>query len=594
MLSPGLSEGTFLGKGARLEAGQVVETPKGTLAEFELDSGGRIRLNESTAVGLPGEDHPTEVVVTRGEAVIVLEGDKGPLKVAAGDEVVEVQDGEVLVRNAGDTRQYSVVHGHAVVTSGDQRVELDPGESIDGPLLPPQTEAPLEPLLSLRPLDDTNWSRTFDAAAEMADEVPRGVGSLTARRAGSKNERQSLRLTDHQVTVNIAGRIAHTEVEQAFFNDRPAVLEGIYRFPMPGDASVSGLSLLVGNSWIDGEIVEKQRGRQIFQQIVDATIPRDPALLEWERGSVFKLRIFPIPGRGERRIKLSYTQVLPVVGGKLRYRYPLGGTGATDVPIDHFAFTMNVDGRDLSEGQLSEMTTPMLALDRSTRDGVVQLRTEREKFLPTFDLGVDVPVPESSQTVHTATHLDRDGQAYFMATVQPKFELPSDDAPVHYAFVLDRSHSTTPQLWTVGRGIVDAMTEMMDADDRFTVLACDTACDEHPDGLQAPDTGAVGRAQQFLDDQDLAGASDLGGMLEQAKEALDRGDSRRPAGRRLPRRRCPDLGRDGGRCPRPPASKRPLQDTRVMAVALGSRSDLTTLGAVVGVHRRRPGPRRRA
>ena len=95
------------------------------------------------------------------------------------------------------------------------------------------------------------------------------------------------------------------------------MLEGIYRFPLPGDGSVSGLALLVGNRWMEGEIVEKTRGRAIFKAIVDATIPRDPALLEWERGNQFKLRIFPIPGRGERRVRLAYTQVLPVAGQSL-------------------------------------------------------------------------------------------------------------------------------------------------------------------------------------------------------------------------------------------------------------------------------------
>ncbi len=579
--SPTLPSGTFVGAGGHFEAGSVLETAKGTLAELELDAGGHLYMNEGTRMALPGGDHPGAVTLERGELVATASESETVLVRSGADELA-LGTGEVQIRAEGDARRFAVVHGSASLSSGGQTVSLSAGDTISTPL-PAQAQAqPPQPTRSLAPLEDTGWARTFDTAAKMADSVPRGVGSLTARRAGTSQERQALRLTDHRVMVNISGRVAHTEVEQAFRNDQAAVLEGIYRFPIPEDGSISGLSLLVGNTWMDGEIVEKQRARQIFQQIVDATVPRDPALLEWERGNVFKLRIFPIPGRGERRIKLSYTQVLPVVGGKLRYRYPLGGTGATGTPIDKFAFTVRLDGREIPAEQQDDITTPMLALERRDRGDIVELHTERESFLPTYDLGLDVPVPETERQVHARSYLDRDGQAYFMVAMQPQFELGVDERPVHYAFVLDRSHSTSPELWTTARGVVDAMTELMDPDDRFTVLACDSACEEHQDGLQAPTSESVSRAQQFLEDQDLAGASDLAGALGQAAELLDRGGS---AAQHVVVYLGDGTPTSGEMAPDGIADllREPLADTRVLAVALGSRSDVTALQTVVDV-----------
>lgn len=577
LTSDGLPPGTFLGKGAALTAGQTISTPKGTLAELAVGDGIRVRMNEDTKLVVPSaKGQPA--TLERGELVVLAgkAGDTG-FEIRAADDSFIVESGEAQIR-AGQTRRFAVVHGHAKLATPAKTLELSAGQSIETPL-PEETPQP-KPELSLRSLDDTGWARTFDAAAKMADQVPRGVGSLTARRAGSQTEKQQLRLTDHRVDVSISGRIAHTEIEQAFFNDRASVLEGIYRFPMPGDASMSGLGLLVGNTWMDGEIVEKQRARQIFSQIVDATIPRDPALLEWEQGNMFKLRVFPIPGRGERRVRLSYTQVLPVVGGKLRYRYPMGGSGATGTPIDNFAFSVKVDGAQLEPEQLANISTPMLALERKDAGSLVELHTERDHFLPTFDLGVDIPVPAEEKQVHATTHLDQDGQAYFMVSVKPELDLVPDERPVHYAFVLDRSHSTSPELWTTARGVVDALTELMDREDRFTVLACDTACEEHADGLQAPQTEAVERAQRFLSDQDLVGASDLGGSLASARDALARGGGEAQQvivylGDGVPT--SGEMSADGLHN----QVKAQLQDTRVLAVALGARSDLTTLGAVV-------------
>ncbi len=580
--SPDLAAGTFVGAGGHFEPGAALQTAKGTLAELELDGGGHLYMNEDTRLSLPGGDHPGAVALDRGELVATTTLEKGPVVVRSGDDAVTLETGEVQVRAEGDAHRFAVIHGRARLESGDRTVDLSAGDTIDTPLPEIALAKPPTPTRSLAPLTDTGWARTFDAAAAMADSVPRGVGSLTARRAGTQNERQALRLTDQRVTVNISGRVAHTEVEQSFFNDQAAVLEGIYRFPIPEDGSISGLSLLVGNTWMAGEIVEKQRARRIFQQIVDATVPRDPALLEWERGNVFKLRIFPIPGRGERKVKLSYTQVLPVVGGKLRYRYPLGGTGATGTPIDNFAFTVRLDGSEIPRDQLDEITTPMLALERRDNGDVVELHTEREAFLPTYDLGLDVPVPQKERPVHARTFLDKDGQAYFMVAMEPQFEMGIDERPVHYAFVLDRSHSTSPELWTTARGVVDAMTELMDEDDRFTVLACDSACDEHQDGLQAPTSDAVARAQQFLDNQDLAGASDLAGSLQQASDVLGRGG---PSAQHVVVYLGDGVPTSGEMAPDGIAElvREPLTDTRVLAVALGSRSDLTALQTVVDV-----------
>lgn len=577
--SPGLAEGTFLGKAAKLEPNQAVETPKGTLAELALEGGARLRLNEDTALVVPSPGG--EVTVTRGEVVALVDArTTGGLALRAGDDTIRVEGGEVQLVHAGTQRHVAVVHGRAIVESNGQRVELGAGERLSTPLANP--ERPPQPERSLQPLADTGWSRAFEQAALAVDAVPRGVGSLTARVPGSQTELgQKIRLTEQRVTVNISGRMAHTEIEQAFFNERPAVLEGIYRFPLPGDGSISGLQLLVGNRWMEGEIVEKQRARQIFQQIVDATVPRDPALLEWERGNVFKLRLFPIPGRGERRVKLSYTQVLPVVGDDVRYRFPLGGTGASGTTIDRFSFAVNIDKDAIDSTKLDEIETPMLALTRRDTGDVIQLSTEETNFQPTYDLGVDLPVAKSEQTVHSQTHLDRDGQAYFMLALQPELEFGKDERPVHFAFVVDRSHSTTPELWTVARGMVEAMTGGMETQDRFTVLACDTACDELPTGLQTPSAPAVEATRRFLDDQDLAGASDLGGMLAEAGDALARsggadarkvivylGDGAPSSGELAPDKLAAQV-------------RAAIPDVRVEALALGARADLVALGAVV-------------
>lgn len=574
--TPDLPEGAFLGKGAKLRAGQRVIVPRGTLAEIVLDDGGTLRINEESALVLPAGKR--SITLEGGELVALITSGQAPLDITAAGDTFTVKAGEARVLSQGGAQRYAVVYGAATVQSGGKSVDLGPGATLDTPIV---ESRPVEPVISLRPLEETAWARAFDVAAQMADAVPMGVGSLTARRAGESAERYSLRLVDHKVNVTISGRIALTEIEQTFYNEAPLVLEGTYRFPLPTDASISGLSLLVGNQWMEAAMLEKERARQIFKEIVDATVPRDPALLEWEHGNIFKLKIFPIPGRGERKIRLRYTQVLDAVGDNLRYRYPLSGasSGASGTAIDDFDLKIAIDRSELPADALAAIRTPMAELARQELGDRIELSSHQRAFRPVHDLGVDIPLPPADRRMHAETHLDRDGQAYFMLAVQPSLDLPPDPRPVHYAFVLDRSHSTTPELWTVARHLVQALGVALDADDRLTVLACDTVCDAVGGGLRPAAGDTLREIDTFLEGQVLAGASDLAGMTRAAAEALQAtggagervivylGDGNPSAGELAPDEILRHLDA-------------PLRGVRFQAVAMGARSDETVLGAL--------------
>lgn len=589
--SPDLPDGAFLGEGAGIHADQWLELPRGTRVELALTAGGRLRIDEDSRLRLTDG----KVEVTRGRLVALV--DATPVEIVAADDRLVVERGEAELHHAGDTRHYGVVQGQARLFTAEREIPLGPGASISTPAKPDtRPDVPIDqnllaaalvPTLSLAPLQEAAWTAAFDETARLAEDVPQGVGSLVARRAGSQVERQSLRLTEQTVNVTISGRIARTEIEQAFHNDSSQTLEGIYQFPLPSDASISDLQLLVGDTWMRGEMLEKQRARQIFRQIVDATIPRDPALLQWEQGGVFKLNIFPIPGKGERRIKIAYTQVLPAVGQELRYRYPMGGSGATATEIGDFAFNVTVDDAGLDANSLAEVGTPMAELTRhETAGGDLELSMRERDYQPSHELGIDIPLPREQQRVLAATHRDRDGQGYFMLTLRPDLELSAERKPVHYAFVLDRSHGTTPELWTAAEGMTKAMLATLEPDDRFTLLACDTACERLEGGLRQGNTAeSLAAVDSFLDRQVLAGASDIGNMLERANESLSGLDGAASSGEveQVVVYMGDGVPTSGALTPDElgALTMGDLASLRIQAVALGSRSDLLVLDNLV-------------
>src|SRR3954453_4823578 len=130
-----------------------------------------------------------------------------------------------------------------------------------------------------------------------------------------------LAMLDHKVTIRLDDQVATTRVEQTFRNHTDRPLEATYLFPVPKGASVNRFTMLVGGKETKGELVEAAKARQIYESIVRRT--QDPGLLEYLGNNLFRVRVFPIPARGDQKLALSYTSVAERARGLVEYGYPL-------------------------------------------------------------------------------------------------------------------------------------------------------------------------------------------------------------------------------------------------------------------------------
>jgi len=135
--------------------------------------------------------------------------------------------------------------------------------------------------------------------------------------------------------------LAFTELHLTFENPRDEVIEGRFRIALPPGAALSRFAMKIGDTWQEGEVVERQRARQAYEDFLHRR--QDPALLEQEAGNEFSARVFPIPARGRKELIVSYSHalartdepyVLPLHGlskvGRLDVRVLLGDRPAED------------------------------------------------------------------------------------------------------------------------------------------------------------------------------------------------------------------------------------------------------------------------
>src|SRR5262245_5489465 len=83
-----------------------------------------------------------------------------------------------------------------------------------------------------------------------------------------------LEIKEHDVKVTINNGIAVTNVTQVFHNTEKRQVEALYTFPVPKGASVANFSMWINGKEMVGEVVEKQRAREIYNSYKQTR--RDP------------------------------------------------------------------------------------------------------------------------------------------------------------------------------------------------------------------------------------------------------------------------------------------------------------------------------
>jgi Ca-activated chloride channel family protein len=527
-----------LGKGDKVAPGTLVKSARGARAWLGADAATSVDIAEDTAVYF---DAARNLELQKGGMVVrrlgsAEGGQTLRIDVAGLTGEVDPQMGaNVVVRVRGKDRAGVTVEKGKLTLKTDtgQAMVLLSGESADiAKGRPPERTASFVTVEPAHHITTTTTAEPMIAQAE-----PRGLGRMTARVPGQNDVVAGVRLVSHHVEAVLRDGLARTEIEEVFYNDTSRVLEGRYVFPLPADASISRLALWVNDKPVEGEIVEKKRAAAIFKEIVDDTVrPRDPALLEWVAGGDFSLKIFPLPAKGSRKVRIAYDQVVKESAGRVRYAYPLSVGAERATNIDDFSIQVRVTD---TRAPVEELETPRYATQRSGEDRGVKVAFTAKRFVPANDFVVsyaratqdeaDLAAYVPSWGELKGVGLDgaargADGHGY--VALRLRADLPMGMTPAHVrrdrAIIVDTSHSQSKETLDGESRLAAGLLRQLDADERFVVLACDSACATYPaSGLATSTDEHLGELEKWLATRVPSGSSDIAGALLDAARRLD-------------------------------------------------------------------------
>lgn len=324
-----------------------------------------------------------------------------------------------------------------------------------------------------------------------------------------------------KIETKINAQVATTHVEQIFRNDSDATLEGTYFFPIPEAASISEFAIWDGDRRLVGEVRSREEARRIYDQIVRKQ--RDPGLLEYAGKDLFQASIFPIPPHSDKKLELTYTQVLQAQSGTVSYRYPLG-TNHNLVSIGRVSGALEIEGNK----PLRNIYSPSHAVDvRPSRGGQharVSFETAGAREPQDFQLFYTLSSEDFGLSLLTHREPGKDG--YFLLMISPKDNwAESEYTAKDIVFVIDTSGSMAEEgKMEKARAAMLFGVKTLRADDRFNVISF--AGEEHlmAAGLIQADERGRARGVEFIQKLRPTGGTNINGAVQAGLKQFDSSD----------------------------------------------------------------------
>ncbi len=329
----------------------------------------------------------------------------------------------------------------------------------------------------------------------------------------------NLAIKYHRVRVTIENQVATTRIDQVFVNEERYEVEGAYIFPLPEEAAISEFSLWVDGEKLEGEVLDRDQARRIYEDIVRSR--KDPALLEYVGRNAFQARIFPIPPDGERRVELEYSQVLSMEGGLVKYVYPLDTERFSARPLEEVAISVEIH----SNGPIKAIYSAShpVAVDRRG-DYNATVGYEEYDVIPDRDFELYYTVSGEDFGLNLLSYRQPGEDGFFLLLIAPKVEVKEREVVAKdVIIVLDTSGSMRGEKLGQAKDALEFVLDNLNDEDRFNIIAFSTGMRQYAARLQPAEER--NEALYFVRELEAVGGTDINRAL---LEALAQAEGERP------------------------------------------------------------------
>lgn len=303
-------------------------------------------------------------------------------------------------------------------------------------------------------------------AAETQGETPGALQVLDP--SGKPKAVCPLKHTD--VRVEISGFLSRVNVTQEFENPFKEKIEAVYVFPLPANAAVDDMTMVVGDRTVRGKILRREQAQAVYDAA--KSNGQVASLLNQERPNIFTQSVANILPGEKVKITISYVETLKYEAGSYEFSFPMvvgprympgaatgqKGTGTspdtTQVP-DASSISPKLTpsgmraGNDVSIDIMLDAGVPLDDIKGKSHEVELErlnahsahIRLKSEAMIPNKDFVLSYEVAGKNIQDALLTHRSDKG-GYFTLILQPPDRITAEDVtPKELVFVLDTSGS---------------------------------------------------------------------------------------------------------------------------------------------------------
>ena len=173
--------------------------------------------------------------------------------------------------------------------------------------------------ISTAALFGVSWLRTPQTVVSAQSENQITQGTLqTVDPNGKVKAVCPLKHTD--VKAQISGFLSRVTVTQEFENPFKEKIEAVYTFPLPQNAAVDDMTMLVGDRTVRGKILRREEAQAVYEAAKNNG--QTASLLEQERPNIFTQSVANILPGEQIKITISYVETLKYEDGSYEFVFP--------------------------------------------------------------------------------------------------------------------------------------------------------------------------------------------------------------------------------------------------------------------------------
>ncbi len=352
------------------------------------------------------------------------------------------------------------------------------------------------------------------------------------------------------VKAQISGFLSRVTVTQEFENPFAEKIEAVYTFPLPQNAAVDDMTMLVGDRTVRGKILRREEAQAVYEAAKNNG--QTASLLDQERPNIFTQSVANILPGEQIKITISYVETLKYEDGSYEFVFPMvvgpryvpgAATGAqgngfapdTDRVPDASRITPKPPppgmraGHDISIDITLDAGVPIDAVNAKTHEVLLErpdirrahVTLKDQETIPNKDFILRYDV--AGQKINDALLTHSTGHSgFFTLILQPPERVTVEDVtPKELVFVLDTSGSMSGFPIEKAKETMKLALDNLYPYDTFNLITF--SGDEHilfPEPVPATKEN-LEKAQAFLESRQGSGGTE---MMKAIKASMDPSD----------------------------------------------------------------------